>query len=262
LNRISIFFSGTSRIYHRVPPCAIVFASVFIPKPRACPAGPLPGAHAPRIWGPGWDTTNLPAPALPIPCSLFPIPCSLFPIPCSLFPIPCSLPGAPSLRLCSVARVGNHESSMQPAVPYSLFPIPCGLRRITLPGRTMVLSRAKEEGAGAKERRTKGKGNSGTPLPPHPKTPLPGGWLSRQVQQNKQLDRHTRILISKQKPRKSRRLLTRKQAPLARLARKEAPFGAILSDSIFASAFLRNRAAGRDRQKPRQPTRVSDSPDP
>ena len=91
------------------------------------------------------------------------------------------------------AWVGYHETpgAGSSPIPCSLFPIPCGLRRITLPERTMVLSGTEEEGAGAKERRTKGKENSGTPLPPHPKTPPLEGWLSRQVQQNKQLDRHT-----------------------------------------------------------------------
>jgi hypothetical protein len=54
----------------------------------------------------------------------------------------------------------------------------------------MVLSRAKEEGAGAKEKRTKGEENSGAPTP-YPKTPLFEGRLSTQVQQNKQLDRQT-----------------------------------------------------------------------
>jgi len=52
----------------------------------------------------------------------------------------------------------------------------------------MILSRAKEEGAGAKESRSKGEENSGTPTPPYPKNPLFEGWLSRQVEQNKHLD--------------------------------------------------------------------------
>src|ERR1035438_2683023 len=78
------------------------------------------------------------------------------------------------------AWVGYHETpgAGSSPIPCSLFPIPCGLRRITLPERTMVLSGTEEEGAGAKERRTKGKENSGTPLPPPPKTPLPGGGPS------------------------------------------------------------------------------------
>ena len=94
------------------------------------------------------------------------------------------------------------------AVPYSLFPIPYSLLlrclpRITLPERTIVLSRAKEEGAGAKERRTKGKENSGTPLPPIPKPRFLRAVYQGKYNKLNSLIDIPRVPISKQKPRKT-----------------------------------------------------------
>jgi len=115
--------------------------------------------------------------------------CSLFPIPCSLFPIPYSL-----LLRC--------------------------LHGITLPGLTMVLSRAKEEGAGAKERRTNGEENSGTPLPPTLKPRLSrAAYQGKCNKRNSLIDRPC-VLIGKQKPRKTADFLSKKQASFASLREK------------------------------------------
>jgi hypothetical protein len=87
--------------------------------------------------------------------------------------------------------LGNHEpphacsslfpafypaSALRPTAEPALSEAEMWTRRISLPGRTMVLSCANEEDAGAKKRRIKGEENSGPPLP---KTPPLGGWLSR-----------------------------------------------------------------------------------
>ena len=87
-----------------------------------------------------------------------------------------------------------------PAVPCSLL-LRC-LRKINFPGRTMVLSRAKEEGAGAKENRSKGEGIRGTPHPPTLKPLFMRGGNQVKLNKINSLINRLCLLISKLKPRK------------------------------------------------------------
>jgi hypothetical protein len=67
----------------------------------------------------------------------------------------------------------------------------------------MVLSWEKEEGAGAKEKRSKGEENSGTSTTPPPKTQFMKGGRSMQVKDNKRFVQQSMCTYSKHKPRKS-----------------------------------------------------------
>ena len=126
---------------------------------------------------------------------LFPIPCSLFPAPCSLFPVLKLLAyNFPPLAHNPTMFISRPSLVSVSASAVSLWPH----RRC----RTMVLTWEKVEGAGAKEIRSKGEENSGTPTPPTFKTQFLRGVNQCKCKIINIFINMTYVLISKHKPQK------------------------------------------------------------